>query len=125
MQKLGSGDTELIGRNKLNPFETRPRYTGFSRFFPVANLRPRRRRSRWGSLRWGYYEPSRCKTPSTQPSLRERARMGLRELDLNIIGADVVGVSPPFDSSDLTSIAGANILFEILRVMIASRASRK
>ena len=36
---------------------------------------------------------------------------------LNVIGADLVEVSPPFDHSHITSILAANLAFEILSVM--------
>src|SRR5512136_454179 len=37
---------------------------------------------------------------------------GLR--GLNIIGGDIVEVSPPYDTSGITALAGATIMFEIL-----------
>jgi len=40
---------------------------------------------------------------------------GLR--NLNLIGADVVEVSPPFDVNNMTSLVGATIAFEILCTM--------
>ena len=44
-----------------------------------------------------------------------QAQQMLRELrGLNIIGADVVEVSPPFDASGMTAYAGATMMFEIL-----------
>ncbi len=44
-----------------------------------------------------------------------QAQQMLRELrGLNIIGADVVEVSPPFDASGMTAYAGAVMMFEIL-----------
>ena len=36
---------------------------------------------------------------------------------LNIVGADLVEVSPPYDTSGNTALTGANILFEILCVL--------
>jgi guanidinopropionase len=42
----------------------------------------------------------------------KRFLQGLR--GLNIIGGDVVEVSPPFDSAGITALAGAQMLFEIL-----------
>ena len=36
---------------------------------------------------------------------------------LNIVGCDVVEVSPPFDSGDITSLAAANILYELICVL--------
>ena len=42
----------------------------------------------------------------------------VRELDsLNIIGADLVEVSPPFDTSGGTAFLGVSIMFELLCVM--------
>ena len=36
---------------------------------------------------------------------------------LNIVGADLVEVSPPYDTSGNTALTGANILFEILSIL--------
>jgi len=36
---------------------------------------------------------------------------------LNIIGADLVEVSPPFDTGEITSLLGANLLYELLCVL--------
>lgn len=47
---------------------------------------------------------------------------GLR--GLNYIGADLVEVSPPFDSSGNTALAGATIMFEILCLLAESLAKR-
>ncbi len=41
---------------------------------------------------------------------------------LNIVGADMVEVSPPFDASGGTALLGATILFEMLCVMAAIKA---
>lgn len=43
---------------------------------------------------------------------------------LNIIGADMVEVSPPFDPSGVTALAGAGILFELLCVASLAQAQR-
>jgi guanidinopropionase len=44
-----------------------------------------------------------------------QAQAMLRELrGLNLIGADVVEVSPPFDASGMTAYAGVTMMFEIL-----------
>jgi guanidinopropionase len=48
---------------------------------------------------------------------------GLRGLDL--IGADVVEVSPPFDPGTNTALCGATILYELLCVLAEARAGRK
>jgi guanidinopropionase len=48
---------------------------------------------------------------------------GLR--GLNIVGADVVEVSPPFDASGLTAYAGVTMMFEILCSMAEDLAKRR
>ena len=48
---------------------------------------------------------------------------GLR--GLNIVGADLVEVSPPFDSAGITSLAGADLLFRIFCVTADAVAMRK
>jgi arginase family enzyme len=53
----------------------------------------------------------------------KRLLQGLRGLD--IIGGDVVEVSPPFDAAGLTALAGAQILFEILCLSAEAFARRK
>jgi guanidinopropionase len=46
----------------------------------------------------------------------------VRELDgVNIVGADMVEVSPPFDQAGGTAFLGVSVMFELLCVM-ASRA---
>ena len=45
---------------------------------------------------------------------REAQRMLRRLSGFNIIGADVVEVSPPFDPSGLTALTGATMMFELL-----------
>jgi guanidinobutyrase len=36
---------------------------------------------------------------------------------LNIVGCDLVEVSPPFDTGEITSLLAANLLFELLCVL--------
>ena len=48
---------------------------------------------------------------------------GLR--GLNIVGADVVEVSPPFDASGMTAYAGVTMMFEILCGMAEDVAARR
>lgn len=43
---------------------------------------------------------------------------------LNLIGGDVVEVSPPFDSSGNTALVGATMMFEILCVLAGASARR-
>ncbi len=56
---------------------------------------------------------------------REAQRMlrGLSGLDL--VGADVVEVSPPFDASGGTALIGATMMFEILCLLAENRARRR
>jgi guanidinopropionase len=55
-----------------------------------------------------------------------QAQQMLRELrGLNIVGADVVEVSPPFDPSGLTAHAGVTMMFEILCSMAEDVAKRR
>jgi agmatinase/guanidinopropionase len=35
----------------------------------------------------------------------------------NLVGADIVEISPPFDQSDITALAGVDAMFEILCLM--------
>ena len=41
---------------------------------------------------------------------------------VNLIGSDVVEVSPPFDVSDITSLAGATMAWEMLNIHAVNRA---
>ena len=52
----------------------------------------------------------------------QRMLRGLRGLD--IVGADVVEVSPPFDPSGATALAGVTMMWEILCLM-AERVSQR
>ncbi len=55
-----------------------------------------------------------------------QAQQMLRELrGLNIIGADVVEVSPPFDQSGMTAYAGSVMMFEILCSMAEAVAKHR
>ena len=54
------------------------------------------------------------------------AQMMIRGLQgLNLIGGDMVEVSPPFDPTGNTALVGATMLFEILCVVADSVAARK
>ena len=44
---------------------------------------------------------------------------------LDFVGADLVEVSPPFDTGGITSMTAATILFELLCVLAQARAQRK
>jgi guanidinopropionase len=48
---------------------------------------------------------------------------GLRGLD--IVGGDVVEVSPPFDPSGNTALVGATMMYEILCLLAEATAKRK
>jgi guanidinopropionase len=48
---------------------------------------------------------------------------GLR--GLNLVGGDVVEVSPPFDPTGITALVGATMLFEILCLVSESLAERR
>ena len=47
---------------------------------------------------------------------------GLSGLDL--VGGDVVEVSPPFDPTGNTALVGATMMFEILCLLAEARAAR-
>jgi guanidinopropionase len=49
----------------------------------------------------------------------------IRELGgLDLVGADLVEVSPPFDTGAITSMTAATILFELLCVLAQARVGR-
>ena len=57
-------------------------------------------------------------TPEVGGFTTFQAQQMLRGLrGLNLVGADVVEVSPPFDASGMTAYAGATMMFEILCAM--------
>jgi agmatinase/guanidinopropionase len=41
---------------------------------------------------------------------------------LNLVGFDLVEVSPPFDHGDITAILAANLAFELLSLLALNRA---
>lgn len=55
--------------------------------------------------------------------LTSRELVGILRLltGLNLVGADLVEVSPAYDHAEITSIAAANLIYEILGVMVAGR----
>ncbi len=54
------------------------------------------------------------------------AQVMIRSLgDLNLIGADLVEVSPPFDQSGGTAIVGVNLMFELICVLSQARCRQK
>ena len=44
---------------------------------------------------------------------------------LNIIGADIVEVSPPYDHAEITGIAAAHVAYELLSVLACNRRKRR
>ena len=58
-------------------------------------------------------------------SMIEALRMVRGLTGLDIVGADLVEVSPPFDVGGLTAFHGASILFEELCVVAAARTARR
>jgi guanidinopropionase len=65
-------------------------------------------------------------TPEIGGFTTMQAQAMLRELrGLNIIGADVVEVSPPFDPSGMTAYAGVVMMFEIMCSMAEDVARRR
>ena len=54
-----------------------------------------------------------------------QAQQMVRALDgLNLVGADLVEVSPPFDPSGGTAWVGVSIMFELLCVLATARTAR-
>ncbi len=64
-------------------------------------------------------------TPEVGGFTTFEAQQMLRSLRaLNIVGADVVEVSPPFDSAGITALNGAQMMFELL-CLLAQRVGEK
>jgi len=65
-------------------------------------------------------------TPEVGGPNSYQALQVVRELSgVNLIGADMVEVSPPFDPSGGTAFLGVSIMFEILCQLSTSRALKK
>ena len=65
-------------------------------------------------------------TPELGGFTTREAQAMVRLLEgVNIVGADVVEVSPPFDLGNLTALAGATMMFELLCVMARGVAARR
>ena len=75
-----------------------------------------------------FIDPAFCPgtgTPEIGGPNTWQAQQVVRQLEgLNLIGADLVEVSPPFDQSGGTAWVGASIMFELLCQLVASRAAR-
>ncbi len=52
-------------------------------------------------------------------SARELLRMLRRLTGLNLVGADVVEVAPAYDHAEITSIAAATVVFDMVGLMVA------
>ena len=57
-------------------------------------------------------------------SMIEAQRIVRGLMGLDVVGADLVEVSPPFDVGGLTAFHGASVLFEVLCVAAAARVAR-
>jgi guanidinopropionase len=65
-------------------------------------------------------------TPEVGGFTTFQAQTMLRRLrGLDIVGADVVEVSPPFDASGYTALAAATMMFELVCVMAEAVARRR
>jgi guanidinopropionase len=65
-------------------------------------------------------------TPEIGGFTTREAQQLVRLIDgVDVVGADVVEVAPPFDVAGLTALAGATIAFELLCVMAKSVSARK
>ncbi len=65
-------------------------------------------------------------TPEVGGFTTFQAQQMLRGLrGLNLVGADVVEVSPPFDASGMTAYAGVTMMFEILCSMAETVAKQR
>ncbi len=65
-------------------------------------------------------------TPEIGGMTSLEAQMLMRRFrGLNLIGADVVEVSPPFDTAGQTALVGATLMYEILCMMVEGLNSRK
>ena len=55
-----------------------------------------------------------------------RALLGAAEQGaLDVVAADLVEVAPPFDAADMTSLAAANLLHDILAILATGVARRR
>jgi guanidinopropionase len=64
-------------------------------------------------------------TPEIGGLTTHQAQRMIRSLDgLDLVGADLVEVSPPFDPSGLTAWTGVNLIFELLCVLARAVARR-
>ncbi len=52
---------------------------------------------------------------------RELLRMLRRLNGIDVVGADVVEVAPAYDHAEITSIAAATVVFDLLSLIVANR----
>ena len=65
-------------------------------------------------------------TPEVGGFTSLQAQLMIRKLQgLDLVGADMVEVSPPFDPSGLTALTGASMMFELLCVLADAVARRR
>lgn len=65
-------------------------------------------------------------TPEVGGPTSFQAQQVVRELDgVNLIGADLVEVSPPFDASGGTAYLGISLVFELMCVLARARVARE
>jgi guanidinopropionase len=65
-------------------------------------------------------------TPEAGGLTTLEAQRLIRELGgVDFVGADLVEVSPPFDTGGITSITAATILFELLCILAQARVHRE
>jgi guanidinopropionase len=65
-------------------------------------------------------------TPEVGGFTSLEVQLMIRKLQgLNLVGADVMEVSPPFDPSGLTALTGASMMFELLCVLADGVAARR
>ena len=71
------------------------------------------------------YAPG-TETPEPGGLTTLEAQRLIRDLgSLDFVGADLVEVSPPFDTGGITSMTAATILFELLCVLAQARIQRE
>jgi guanidinopropionase len=65
-------------------------------------------------------------TPEIGGFTSREAQLLIRGLKgLNVVGADMVEISPPWDSQQMTSLLGATLLFELLCIMAEAKATSR
>lgn len=65
-------------------------------------------------------------TPEIGGFTSREAQLLIRGLrGLNVIGADIVEISPPWDSHEITALLGATLLFELLCIMAEAKVRQR